>query len=860
MNNPLNAPQSPKELVLRLIGGERDGQLFTVQKEKCLLSDLSPGLENPESCRCVIFRGEKGVAFRSYSDHVLCNGAKVSVQWLKKGDLIKLTDNFSVEVYQLGVYTRKAATVPTATRQPVHTVAMHGNTNPESSSKAVPTAPAASITPPGSDSVTTTTPQNYAKPSVQFPSVSSSPAEEAPKFKPANSNLRTPAVTSPLPPHQPPAQPPAPVTSVSRVPVVTQALDVASSTTNSLPDNEVENQSLNQQQSPTVPASSETAAVPPALGMPSTPSNETIDSLSERLSKLVDSAGGNGDVEFGDSKTANTPPSIRPSVSTMPIEPTVIETAGRPPVAAAPQSPIVVQPTAPSVSTAGTERTPAQTVLNSPVTPNVQAPDSDSPTGVPPQSTVSDSAAQRRAALESYFSKSGISLSDAATPSDDNVTPADPVSPKAAVDETVTSGQPAASAEPADVPSVPSRRVMATEAFTIASPTEQPKETAASESTATSPEFDLDSVLAKLESGSPTSSSQPPAAEPTQVQPPPVAAPSVPETPVVETPVVASTVGEPPAADALAQTPAETESNDEPAQATDGGQGGQLESFALLQSLGLDTSGLGQIKKELTEAPLREEIESTSLNTDQQVEPETAAPEKVESVADVLARMQNSGSLQDFNAGEAEAESSATEVAPHAPSTPSPASPPVASAESSLASDEAGDSAEDDGSVEDYMSQLLNRMRGDSEPTSGEVAEQKQDNAVEKIAAEQQLEASAGTSEPEKVKTLTPEEFVPKQKAFRMQSLDSLREIANSNAREAFRDSLARERKVSTQTKLTLSMVSLAFAVLFFLMSYMKEQVNFWGVVFGIGFLVIGLLTARAYLSERKLDESILSD
>ena len=122
------------------------------------------------------------------------------------------------------------------------------------------------------------------------------------------------------------------------------------------------------------------------------------------------------------------------------------------------------------------------------------------------------------------------------------------------------------------------------------------------------------------------------------------------------------------------------------------------------------------------------------------------------------------------------------------------------------------------------------------------------------IAAE--LEAK-----PAVVAKFRPEEFIPKQKAVRMQSLESLREIANTSAREAFRDSLAKERKVSTQTKFMISMISLGFAVLFFIMSYLVvEDVNVWGVVFGLGFLIFGILTARAYLSERKLDQSILSD
>ncbi len=891
MNNPINTPQSPNDLVLRLIGGERDGQLFTVPNEKCLLSDLSPGIENAENYRCVIFRGEKGVAFRSYSDHVLCNGAKVSVQWLKKGDLIKLTDNFSVEVYQLGVYTKKTAATPTASRQPVNTVELPAKVNPASSLKApvvarpetttVATSSPAPVAPPAGSPAAVPPLKDYAKPSVQFPSVSSSPAGEAPKFKPATANLRTPSVTAPLPTHQIPTEAPtpapAPAPSVSRMPVVTQALDIAASATDSLPKNEAENRSVNTQSSPEAPA------VNTSVGIPSTPSNATIDSLSERLSKLVDSAGETGESEFVGSAPTNTPLSPRPSVSTMPIQPTAIELAKEPAAtseALAHPSPVVVQPDQPSVSTPSAGRTPAPTIVNSPAPPMIgrtpaptivnspaaptaEVADSGSPTAASPQPEAADSAAQRRAALENYFSKSGISLSDSATPAEEKGAPVDPVSQQTVSVEPEAPTTPSAVVEPPVAPAAPAREIMATEAISISPPTAPSKEPVANEATASSPAFDLDSVLANLESGSTTSASQSPSVEPPQVQQLPVAAAPVAETPVVQTPVVQTPVVE----NTFEQPPIETEEKGEPSsEAPKDGQGSQLESFALLQSLGLDTSGLGQIKKELAEAPLREEIESISLNTEQQAEPEASEPETVESVADVLARMQNTGSLQDFNAGEAEAESSSADIAQPAAPTPPPTSSPVPPTESSPTSAElgsgavAGSGGEDDGSVEDYMSQLLNRMRGDGEPTSGEVAEQKQDKAVEKIAAEQQLPVSAAAAESAKEKKLTPEEFVPKQKAVRMQSLDSLREIANSNAREAFRDSLARERKVSTQTKLTLSLVSLGFAVLFFFMSYMKDQVNFWGVVFGIGFLIIGLLTARAYLSERKLDESILSD
>ena len=864
MNNPINAPQSPNELVLRLIGGERDGQLVTIENEKCLLSDLSHSIKDAENYRCVIFRGEKGVAFRSYSDHVLCNGAKVSVQWLKKGDLIKVTDSFSVEVYQLGVYSKKTASASTTSRVPVNTVEVPGKVDPAPSSftpatrpvaKTIESSSPAAITPPtpaasGSETEASTT--DYAKPSVELPSVSAPSTGEAPKFKPATAGLRTPTVTAPLPSHTIPTESPSTVPSVSRMPVHTQALDAVSTETSPQPENKVEDQSVNSLASPEAPL------VTPLKGIPSPPSNSTIDSLSERLSKLVNSAGSDGSSDFEDSESPETTSSSRPPAATMQIEPTTLEPTNSrtevTPEAPALQSPAVAQPEQPSISTPATGRIPAQTIEVTPVAPVGEATDADSPTGDAPQPATGDSAAHRRSALESYFSKSGISLSDTITPPEDEVALENPVSPE------VTPVEPAAP-------------IASSASVESAAPTEQPSETVVAEAVPASPDFDLDSVLANLKSGSSTSSSQTPAVEPSQEQQPTVAAASVFETPVVETPVVETPAVETPAVEnAFEQTPVATDNQDQTSsETTNGDQGGQLESFALLQSLGLDTSGLGQIKNEITDSPSSEEVESVAVDTQppaehEASEPAPSEPAKVESVADVLARMQNAGSLQDFKAGEEEAESAAAGITQQEAPTPPPATPPVATAESSRASGDVGSTAaegsgatDDDGSVENYMSQLLNRMRGDEEPTSGEVAEQKQDEAAEKIAAAQQVKASP--TQPEKVGTLTQEEFIPKQKAVRMQSLDSLRELANTNAREAFRDSLAKERKVNTQTKLTLALVSLGFGFLFFVLSFiMAATINFWGVAFGLAFLLIGLYTMRAYLSERKLDESILSD
>ena len=790
MNNPLNAPPSPNELVLRLIGGERDGQMFTVHNEKCLLSGLLPKTEDAERYRCAIFRGEKGVAFRSYSDHVLCNGAKVSVKWLKQGDLIKLTDGFSVEVIQLGAYTKSAPVAPAppiATRSPTQTISLTAEQHPYENATPVKVTPVA----------------------TQFISAVDSPAasaSEPPKFKPATNNFRSPSVTAPLESHNLLVPQPAPIT---RLVAHTQEINSVDA------DSPVSSDTAGE----TVANETATFATPnePVAAAPATIGSE-IDSLTDRLSKLVDAASG------------------------------AEETPAVPPQSAINES-------------NGIESIQTETVDGG----SIATPD--------PQPSSSDDPADRRSALESFFAKSGVSIADASPLENTEGPVSNPASP-----------HPVPSPVDAVVNQAPAAPVIRDSVVTVDIPQ--------------APEFDLDSVLAKLEASAAkpapdeTSSleasnvasdvtnavvSQPGIEDllSSQSTPSATAAPQPSEVvesyaaPIYETPVNdVSSMQLPEVNDLkngveqskdLGNNEVVTAAEDQTA-STEAGQAGEdnpIKSFALLQSLGLDTTGLSDMKKEIAQSPAPEELAAIVSPIDQTEEPEPVAkPAPVESVADVLARMQSGGSLDDFSMGEAPAEPQ---------SQPEPLSPPPVEASVSQSTDAgindaAGD--DEDGSVEDYMSQLLNRMRGEEEPTTGQVVTEKQDEAVEEIEAEKSvIETKAVEPKADLPETLTKEEFVPKQKPVRMQSLDSLREIANTSAREAFRDSIARERTISTQTKLKIALISLAFAVMFFAMSYlMQNKVNVWGVVCGVGFLVFGILTARAYLSEKKMDESIISD
>jgi len=95
------------DLVLRLTGGQRDGELIPVSTPRCYLgTEESEGSEQPA---CAIFRGPKGAAVKSYAGDVLVNGVAASVHWLKEGDCIEFPNSISIEVTQLGWVEQECA-------------------------------------------------------------------------------------------------------------------------------------------------------------------------------------------------------------------------------------------------------------------------------------------------------------------------------------------------------------------------------------------------------------------------------------------------------------------------------------------------------------------------------------------------------------------------------------------------------------------------------------------------------------------------------------------------------------------------------------------------------------------------------
>ena len=227
------------------------------------------------------------------------------------------------------------------------------------------------------------------------------------------------------------------------------------------------------------------------------------------------------------------------------------------------------------------------------------------------------------------------------------------------------------------------------------------------------------------------------------------------------------------------------------------------------------------------EAPTNEVVEEPVEEVQQEVEDSAS---KNESVADVLARMQATGQWDGVpDDGDEE-----SPVAVETPAVPEPVvEQPV----------ESGDAEED---VNDYMSQLLSRMRGD-EPSS-------QAPAVAPVAAK----PTAEVQQPEEkevfvppVNPLTEKDFKPKQKAKQIGSLSAMRELANSTARSAVKKSEDERRKALGYLQLGIAGASFVMAGYYLLVA---SQAFFdTGCLVGMVCLgVSGFLTYRYYSTMKR--------
>ena len=225
-----------------------------------------------------------------------------------------------------------------------------------------------------------------------------------------------------------------------------------------------------------------------------------------------------------------------------------------------------------------------------------------------------------------------------------------------------------------------------------------------------------------------------------------------------------------------------------------------------------------------------------------QPEPEEKEPFQQESVADILARMQEQGdidtSFEEANSPEVEpVVESPTPMTPVAPTptasaTPTPTPPPVVAP--------AGGNGED-GSVQDYMNSLFQRLRGgDSpdpiQPTSVENTNVTTAAASEAAVTEMQVRAEAEDA------PLTADEFKPKTMApERVVNMDAMRELANAQARNAILLSQSKRRKAITLTCLGIVAFGLGMA------GYTFATADGIDVPFMIGASCVMISCAAAY-------------
>ena len=700
MNNPSPTISSSTDLVLQLAGGDRNGQLLPVSTAKCLLSSLIADKAEAEKYRCAIFRGEKGVAFRSYSELVLVNGTKTSVQWLKEGDTIQLTPELDVVVKQLGTFEpNKGTKAPLPTeRKDVNTIAM--------------------------DSAT-----------------------ETPEAAPVASN---------------------------------------------------DDQHVDQR----------------------------MDALSDKLTSLVDAASESGTVAATAGLTNQPAPTLEITPGEGPLSDEKIASASseiQDYLDKALTSTGAVAPDAPAdFATATTDSRRIEATVEFPVTP---------------ETTPAETTPAEATPAEASNASEDSSDSDAAKLRKEEVTN----SLNRLLSE--TSQSPAGRvAQPSDI-TAKDQSSDATKSDSVLLPEPTQPTT-----------LEADELLASA------------AQSPTATQP--AATETVEAKPTVDAPKAQSldflkSLGIDAEGLGLSETPAQ--SSQTPAQSSQTpAQENTTPDFTQPSQEDSPSSVLPSADEIIASAAAMGSVVATdSVDTAEVVaEEETsepvAEPKKAESVADVLARMQNVGSLDSFSMDGPTEETSPEPVA----SVETEAAAPKPQVSETIVADAAMETesggGDEDGSVEDYMSKLLNRMRSGEGSDSSE-----EDSDVVKPAPKQEVAektAIVETAAPEQTqKKLTAEQFVPKQKAVRMESFDSLREIANNSNRLAIQDHLANQRKVSTQTKLQLALIGFGFGILFFLMSCVfSSQISISGIICGIAFVICGLGFGKLYRDEQKLDASII--
>lgn len=102
------------DLLLRFVGGKNNGESISISTECCMLGVTRRTADRGSvKDQCAIYRGPAGVAVQSHGSEVLINGEAKSVHWLQIGDRIQLSNSQAVEVVQLGSVQKEDETPKT---------------------------------------------------------------------------------------------------------------------------------------------------------------------------------------------------------------------------------------------------------------------------------------------------------------------------------------------------------------------------------------------------------------------------------------------------------------------------------------------------------------------------------------------------------------------------------------------------------------------------------------------------------------------------------------------------------------------------------------------------------------------------
>ena len=155
------------------------------------------------------------------------------------------------------------------------------------------------------------------------------------------------------------------------------------------------------------------------------------------------------------------------------------------------------------------------------------------------------------------------------------------------------------------------------------------------------------------------------------------------------------------------------------------------------------------------------------------------------------------------------------------------------------------DKHESDSCVTDYMSQLMDRIRGGaSQAKNPAVASTK----PRPISAESTDTGPAVLKPQDAVMEapLTQAEFIPKKQApEKLTDMNSLRKIANDSTRNAISSYAAKQKKSLNSSSLVCVGVSFAASVVLYLMSHKLGDIMSIGSIGAIAFAVIGVVKMR---------------